>query len=259
MASLDQAMQAAEQQNKNAAVGQSDLFGAMSTETRHLPAEYATALPWRDIERLQGEKETLGFYLSGHPMQSCEKELASIITSSISQLQVSGKSTVTIAGMMLAIRPITTRSGKRMAVMTVEDSSGRIDVTLFSELYQQIVGQIDQTMVLIIRGTVSADEYTGGIRMVADSLLTLEAVRQQKSKRLTIVVENNADAAQILNQLPNIISPHNGGHCPVTIAYRTNHADAELALGDAWRVKPSGELLDQLSQLCGAEKIKLDY
>jgi DNA polymerase-3 subunit alpha len=260
MASLDKAMQAAEQQNRNSELGQSDLFGATTvTDKASLQTAYISSPPWSDAERLRGEKETLGLYLSGHPLQACEKELTTVVTAPISQLQVSGKSQVVIAGMITATRTITTRTGKRMAVLTIEDRSGRVDVTLFSELYQQVIGQLDDNTILIIRGTVSADEYTGGVRMLADTVLTLDAMRQQMAKRLRIVVESNQEVDRLLTELPDVIKPHSGGRCAITIAYQSSEAGAELILGEAWRVKPNTDLLNELNQLCGADKVMLEY
>lgn len=259
MASLDKAMQAAEQQNRDNELGQSDLFGAPTVADKSSSSQYISCSPWSDAERLRGEKETLGLYLSGHPLQVCEKELTTVVTSPISQLQVSAKSQVVIAGIIVATRTITTRTGKRMAILTMEDRSGRIDVTLFSELYQQVVPQLDDNTILVIRGTVSSDEYTGGVRMLADTVLTLDAMRQQMAKRLRIVVESHQEVDRLLMKLPTIIQPHRGGRCPITIAYQSSEAGAELILGDAWRIKPTTDLLNELNQLCGLNKIFLEY
>lgn len=259
MASLDKAMQAAEQQNRNQELGQSDLFGIAATPELPVNEEYITAPEWNDAERLKGEKETLGLYLSGHPLQACEKELASLITGSIAQLQISGKSTVLIAGMVVASRSIITRSGKKMAILTLEDRTGRIDVTLFSEIYQQIAPQLTEDAILIIRGTVSADEFTGGIRMVADLVRPLDTLRQEMAKRLRLIVESQTVVDHLLRELQTVITPHKGGRCPILISYQTPEANADLALGDNWRIKPTTDLLNTLHQLCGTDKVILEY
>lgn len=257
--SLDKAVQAAEQQIRNLELGQSDLFGVATMPEVSSTASYISASAWSDAERLNGEKETLGFYLSGHPLQACEKELAKIVSANIGQLQISGKSQIVVAGMIVSTRVITTKSGKRMAILTVEDRTGRVEVTLFSEIYQQIMSQLDDNVILVIRGTVSADEYTGGVRMLAETVLTLDNMRQQMAKRLKIFVANNQEVDRLLSDLPKIIDPHRGGRCPIAIAYQATEAHAELILGDDWRIKPSGDLLNALFQLWGAEKVLLEY
>ncbi len=259
-ASLEKAMQSAEQKNRNAEIGQNDLFGlAIESEQKESVVDYVKVAEWSEFERLNAEKDTLGLYFSGHPMKSCELELSSMVTSSIVRLQISGKNTVVIAGMLMSWRTIMTKKGKRMAVMIIEDQTGRIEVTLFSDLYQKVAQELSDNVILVIRGTVTADDYTGGVRMVADTVLTIDQVRQQMAKRLLIRVENQTDVDRVLSELPGIIQSHEKGRCPVAIAYRGEAAGAELMLGENWRVLPNTDLMNRLSQLCGQDKVLLEY
>ncbi len=258
--SLDKALQSAEQKNRNAELGQNDLFGlAIGEETRNTVTDYVLVSDWSDSERLRGEKETLGLYMSGHPLQACERELSGIVTSTINRLQVSAKNSIVVAGMMVSLRTIMTRTGKRMAVVVLEDRTGRIEITLFSNLYNQIIAELNDNSILVIRGTVAADDFTGGIKMVADTVLTLDQVRQQMARRLLIRVKDNSEVDRLLTELPEIIALHRGGRCPIAIAYSGETAGAELILGENWRVKPNSELLNQLNHLCGPDKVQLEY
>ena len=259
LASVDKALRSAEQKNRNAERGQDDLFGEVLASHDLVESEYVTAEAWSDMERLRGEKESIGLYITGHPLETCEKELSALISSSIKQLKVSGKKTMIIAGMIVNIRTIVTRKGKRMAVMVVEDRSGRIDVTVFNDLYQQIFQELDKDSIFVIKGTVAADDYTGGVKMVAETMMSLDQVRAQMAKRLLIQVENGDQVDQLLSELPDVIQLHLGGRCPVSIAYQGEQAGAELALGDAWRVKPNTELLMRLNRLCGQGKVLVEY
>ena len=105
--SIDTAMQAADQQSKNALIGQADLFGN-STETKH---EYIAAKPWSEAKRLRGEKETLGTYISGHPILQYKDELSAIVTSQIGKLQVNHEQSVIIAGLVVSMRSMLTKRG----------------------------------------------------------------------------------------------------------------------------------------------------
>ncbi len=259
-ASIDKALKSAEQKNRDAELGQDDLFGGMISSNESTSEEsYVQAPQWSDSDRLRGEKETLGLYITGHPLESCEKELAHLVSLPIHQLKVTGKNTVTIAGMIISTRSIMTRQNKRMAVLTLEDRSGRIEVTLFSDLYQHVMPELNSDSIFIVKGTVAADDYTGGVRMVADTIISLEKVREQMAKRLLIHVENEAEVDTLLSELPVIIKEHVGGRCPVTISYQGEKAGAELVLGNSWRVKPNGDLLAQLGRLCGKDKVALEY
>lgn len=252
--SLDRALQSAEQKNRNEEFGQHDLFSNESE--KEVVESYIVKSEWNTAERLKGEKETLGLYVTGHPLDSCEKEIKSFGAVDISQLNISESAVV--VGMMMGIRTIMTRSGRRMAVLALEDRTGRIEITLFSDLYQKVAVDLDNNAVLVVRGSVEKDDYTGGFRLVADTLMTLNQVREQMVKRLLIRVDGK-EVDQLLAQLPFVIESYIGGQCPITIAYQGETAAAEFVLGDAWKIKPSGELLNRLSQLYGNEKVKFEY
>lgn len=253
--SLDRALQSAEQKNRNEKLGQHDLFGNESV--KEVVESYIVKSEWDIIERLKGERETLGFYVTGHPLDSCEKEIKAVGAVAISQLTISEY--VVVAGIMIGLRTIVTRSRKRMAILVLEDRTGRIEIILFSNLYQKVAVDLDNNAIFLVRGSVEKDDYTGNFRLVADTLMTLNQVREQMVKRLLIRVDDSREVDQLLAQLPSTIKSYVGGECSITIAYQGETAAAKLILGDAWKIKPSGELLDRLSQLCGNEKVEFEY
>lgn len=259
MASLDNALQSAEQKHRNQLIGQNDLFALVEEPEADTVMRYIDCKEWNEQERLRGEKETLGLYVSGHPLQASEKELEGLISSTIAELQVSGKNHVSIAGMIISTRMITTRNGKRIIIITIEDRSARIEVTVFSELYDKIRDSLIDGTIFIIRGTVAEDEYTGGIKMVAESLLPLNQVREQTAKRLQIRFPDQRDSEKLLQELQSTIAPYRGGHLPIYLTYRVDDVNAELSLGDAWRVTPKDDLLNQLQQLCGIDNVSVVY
>ena len=259
-ASTDKAIKAAEQRHRNAELGQNDLFGGgAEVNDDAYERQYVEADEWSDTERLRGEKETLGLYITGHPLKSCEAELTALKTVPINKLQLSGKTAIIIAGVIVSVRTIITKSGKKMAVMSVEDRTGRLDVTLFSDLYHQVFHELENDSIFIIKGPISKDDYTGGIKMVAETVMSLDNVREKMAKRLLIQVSDSGEVDQLLAALPDVIQPYAGGRCSVTIAYQGQEAGAELVLGDNWRVKPNTELLLQLSRLCGQDRVVLEY
>lgn len=257
MKSLDKALQSAEQKNRNTQLGQNDLF---DNELDAKQEEYyEDTLEWNDNERLRGEKKTLGLYVTGHPLQACEKEMKTIGAVPISQLVALKKNTIVmIAGMVLAIRNLITRSGKRMAILTLEDCSGVIEVTVFSELYQQVAEDLNKDTILIVRGSVGKDDFMGGLKIVANLIYTLDKMREQ-AKRLLIRITAKEEVDQLLIKLPLLVKSNLKGKCPITIIYQGETASAELILGETWKVKPSEKLLSQLSQLCGKDKVELEY
>ncbi len=258
-ANIDKALKYADQQRKNKAQGQNDLFNTLSDQQDYsATVEYKTAQAWDDLQRLQGEKDALGVYISGHPLESCKDELKALVKTTINRLQLS-TTAVIIAGIILNFRVITTKTGKRMAVMTLEDQTGRVDVTLFSEVYQQAADQIDNSLIFLVKGSVAKDDYTGGIKMIADAVMSLDETRARMARALSIRVAGSDGADQILNQLPKVLAQFGGGRCPIKIVYQSDGTVAELKLGDDWRVKPSSDLMTYLYNLCGRENVSLEY
>ena len=152
-----------------------------------------------------------------------------------------------------------TKQNKRMAVVALEDRSGRIEVTLFSDLYQHVMSALDTNTIFIIKGTVAADDYTGGVRVIAENIISLDKAREQMAKRLLIRIETKEQVDCLLSDLPAIIKAYAGGRCPVSVAYQGDGAGAEILLGESWRVKPNDELLTKLSQLCGSGNVFVEY
>lgn len=259
MASLEKAMKSAEQHHRNVEAGQVDLFGGASGVAEDATIQYADVEKWGDATRLQVEKDALGYYLSGHPLQVYENELQNFVTAPIGELDRVLRKDAVVAGMVTNIRVMNTKKGRRMAILAIEDRTGQIEVTLFSKLYDEVVRELQKDLIVVLKGKVEDDSYTGGVRMVAESLETLDKVRERLAKRLVIQVHDHEQADKLLNDLPELIQPYRAGSCPVTISYKGEGAGAELQLGQSWKINPQDELLSRLKQLCGDTNVLLEY
>jgi DNA polymerase-3 subunit alpha len=158
---------------------------------------------------------------------------------------------------MLNLRVINTRSGKRMAVMTLEDKTGRIDVTLFNEVYQKVADKLDAATILLLKGSVAKDDYTGGVKVIADAVLPFEEARERMARELTVHLDGEAMADAFMRHLPLLREEFGAGRCPVTVIYQNDKVQAQLQLGDDWRIKPSADFLTKLYELCGQDKVEL--
>ena len=257
MASLNAALAVADQHSRNQAAGQNDLFGAAAPPTEvHV---YEAVAEWSEEQRLDGEKETLGLYLTGHPIARYAEELKRIADFSIAELKPSTDSTVVVAGLVVASRTMQTRRGDRMAFVTLDDRTGRLELAVFSDLYSQSRDLLVKDTLLVVEGHVSVDEYTGGFKMSAEKLYNMDQARSAFSKRLVIEV----DAAQAGNgfaeELREILSPSARGTCPVYLHYHGHQADAEIALGEEWKISPTHTLLERLTRLAGEANVHLIY
>ncbi len=257
---VDNALQAAEQSARNQASGQDDLFAEPSQETASTNHLLQTDIAeWRDEQRLAGEKETLGLYLTGHPMQRYRQELNHFITATIAQLRPNREQSVVVAGLVIALRTMNTRRGDRMAFVTLDDQSGRLEIAVFADVYQEYRDLLVKDQLLIIEGEVNVDDYSGGYKMSAKRLLSLSQARQNYAKYLLVKLRGTTDYQRILPRLQQCLQPFSGGQCPVVIQYQRHDAKAKIVLGPEWRIVPSDELLVNLGDLLGEEDVEMSY
>jgi DNA polymerase-3 subunit alpha len=261
MASLDEAVAAAEQQARNADAGIVDLFGDVVEAAPR--GEFVEALPWTDDERLMAEKETLGLYLTGHPIDQYESELVRFVEQRLADLQPTRRGvTTTVAGLVLASRIQKGQRGSR-AFVTLDDRTGRIEAALFSDTYEQFRHLLVKDTVVVVEGEVSHDDYAGGLKMVVRKVMSLADARASRSRGLEIRVDAAAMGTRFAQELQQMLA----GHRPqagqqgavIRVHYRRSDAEATLRLGDDWRVNPSEELLKRLRQQLGKEAVEVLY
>ncbi|MDQ8038823.1 MAG: DNA polymerase III subunit alpha [Rickettsiella sp.] len=255
---LEDALLAAEQQLLANNSGQQDFFGlAMVVEQKQL----IQRTDWPKLQRLQAEKEVLGFYLSGHPLENYEKELNCFITSNLSECALKTGHSLTIAGWVLNIRSLWTKRGDRMAILNIEDASGRLEVTLFSDIYNAYRDKLNKDKLLIIEGESQQDELTGNVRILAKKVLDIADAREIYAKRLLIKLSKPLIQPNFLEQLKEKLSIFCPGLCTTTIEYHHPELSTQLhlRLGDVWTVKPSDDLLITLRELLGEESVVIQY
>ena len=260
LASVDKALKAAEQKNKSQAVGQDDLFGAMTPEEKKSSIPEYVFISQEDLlEKLEGEKATTGHYLTGHPIKIYENELSHLTTTNLGELSKQLGKSVVVAGLLIGLRRVITKQGKRMAILTFEDRTGVVEMTLFSKLFDEAAPYLEKNQVYIMHGKVEEDNFNHNVRMVVESIESLDVKRGQLAKRLVIFVESENHVEKLLTDLPLVIQPFCGGHCPIQVMYKTSDAKAKIQLGNKFSVHPKNALLAQLKQLCGDAFVKVGY
>lgn len=255
LASLPRALHFAEQQSRNLILGQHDLFGNATTTTQTL--DYLQTTEWSEEERLLGEKETLGFYLSGHPIHRHLKELSYFITSRITDARPMANQTSLIAGIITTIRTIQTKRGDRMAVLTLDDASGTLDVLCFADNFQKYRDYLIKDKLIIVEGDISHDDFSGGFRLISRDIFSLDDARERYAKYLQICL--SPSQKDVLPQLANLLGKYRGGGCRIAIDYARCDAKANLNLGESWRVKPTEHLLNALRELLAGSDVLMVY
>ena len=251
--SLDKAMQVGTKFHQNQSSGQTDLFSLL--DEGESSEDYVSSHDWTEKKRLDGEKETLGFYLTGHPAHAYSQELMAY-TTPISRLNSSMAKKATICGLVSGIRRVMTKRGKKLAIIGIEDATGNLDVVAFSELFEVQQAQIQAGNMLVVEGELSQDDYTGGVKMTASALYQMEEARSRYAKCLALTL-TAADHA-ILPALHSIFSAHQGD-CVVQIRYSNNTAKGTINLAAKWRINPSDELIAVLVDLLDKQRVQLCY
>ncbi len=260
LASLPAALKMAEQENRNREAGIDDLFGiASKAESGARRVDYQQQPDWSEEQRLSCEKQTLGLYLTGHPINRYLPELKRFTSARIVDLKPAKNQTVVVAGLIVAMRTMNTRRGDRMAFITIDDRSARIELAVFSEAYNQYRDLLAKDKLIVVEGEVSIDDYSGGFKMSANNIYDMNQARTRFGKRLLLQVNEKRAANGFIHQLQTTLTPFKDGFCPVVLAYQAHGARAQLTLGEDWRIQPSDELLQRLREMVGEEQVEMIY
>ena len=269
MAELPVALKVAEQYGKMKETGQNDLFGlsvaannqdqSQDQYTRNVPA-------WPEKERLASEKQVLGLFLTGHPIDAYLSELKNITHGSISKIlpdveNAHGKVEVRIAGLLLGIRTRQDKKGRMMGFAVLDDKSGRLEVAFYSETFETFRDRLKTDELLVVEGTARIDHYSGSVSIIAEKVYNLEQAREYFARCLMIdwQVLKTIDAQKVISKLSEVIQPFTGGQCPIIIDYHSNSVHSSLQLGDNFRVRPADELLNNLQNIFGADAVVIRY
>ncbi len=257
-AELDRAMHLGEQNSRAASTGQVDLFGLTA-------AQNGVVSDWSDAERLAGERETLGLFLSGHPIAPYEADLKFLVSTRLADaggprpVSENGRGwsaakPATVAGLVLEIR----RRPNRVTLI-LDDRTARLEVSLFEEVFQQNRDIIVKDAILLIDGSLRYDDFIEAWRLQAKSLMHIDRARERYARRLWLRWPPEFDGPQGMNRFESLLQPYLRGPCGVSVAVCRDGYSGRLNLADAWSVRPARELLDQLTALVGREGWHLVY
>ena len=257
LAALDDALRAAEQAVANDEAGMTDLFGTVAPTADGDPyAEHREVRPWTLKEILNGEKDSVGSFLSGHPIQEYETEVRKFAPRRLRDLQPD--SNTTIAGLIVDIRTIKTQRGV-MAVLKLDDNTGQIESTVYAEAYTEHRELLVKDRIVLLSGRIQSDEYSGGLSMRAREIRSLEQARLSRVREIRLEVFDGGLDQKLRKLIKEALLTSGGGDCPVTVDYFQPKGSARVVLGDQWRVNPSDDLLERLRGTVGGEHVEIVY
>jgi DNA polymerase-3 subunit alpha len=264
MASLDHAVKSAEQFKKAKVTGQNDLFGSPTeslsgNDSGATSSEFTLVRPWPEAKILQGEKETLGLYLTGHPIDRYLPEIKQFCNLRLNSLQPTRRGdNVTIAGLIIAIRVMKTKKGLNWAIVTLDDQSARVDLMVYSELYEANREILRTDEVIVAKGDISNDDFSGGLKMSAVQINELIEVREARAEHLELALDLN-ESSIVAQEVVEFLTPFKGGRCPVRIDCDLDNLKSSLIASGDWSVKPTDDLLFNLKNIKGCKKVKVVY
>lgn len=256
MAQLPEAVQAAEQARSNRESGIMDLFGEVE-EVQRKPAK--PVKPWSDEVRLKGEKDTLGLYLTGHPIDVYRQELKAFIPVKLNEITATRRGVTTVyAGLVIDVANFPNR-----VVIVLDDGTARIEVSCNHERFQRFKDIIQVERVVVFEGEIYEREGFERPMGRLTKAFTLNEIRQKRANSIQIKLAEEFMQATLAKDLQNIILPFCNvdmhQHITLQILIDQPYAQAELQLGAQWKVAPLDELLAKLRDYFGKDNIYIEY
>lgn len=268
MHQVPESLASADQAARAAAAGQNDMFGLEKADVA-VDAPEAIDMPeWQEQDYLRNEKEALGLYLSGHPFDAVRADAMAFVDGKLVDLMsetppqstkgernyAKGGREVTVAGLVADIR----KRGNRVSV-TLDDDTARMEISLFSEAFQEFRHLLVKDEIVVIGGALRYDDFLSNWTINAKNVTHIDRIIESRARSMVLNLAPNGHGEALLVRLHDVLLPHREGSCDVSVQYVGESASARLKLGPEWTVRPSRELRDKLSELLGSKNVRMLY
>ncbi len=265
LAAIDQAIEIGQVTAADRKSGQMSFFDAAGEGDNTPAPSFPDVEPLSQTQLLAAEKETLGFYVTSHPLIKYGRELASLswpAKISLARLgDYNAAAVVRIGCMIASVRPTTTKTGRsagrKMAMLTLEDLTGKRDAVVFSDAYERFGEQLKPEAMVFLAGTVDTRRERPSI--IVDELIPIDQAIEQLTGSVLLRLSGLEGGETLLRQIQDVLRQHRGA-CPVLIELRPqSRSDVRttLRLGKQWLVRPCRPLVDRLIELLGEENLLL--
>jgi len=256
MAAVPAALEFGQRAQRERESGQTSLLSGLDRAPgAPRPRKLPDADPWSDAEVLTREKEVLGFYMTGHPLARYERELREFATNSVGALpETEDGEVVRVGGIVTHVKQMTDRKGERMAFVTLEDFTGRVELVVFSKCYARRAEELQRDAAVLVEGKVSTREDEVP-KIVVSDVVPLSRAHQRFVERVVITLPPDAVDESLLADVKGALEAH-AGRCPVDLVVRSGGDLVTISAG-AVRVEPSRELLDRLEAIVGESSVRL--
>ena len=253
---LSASIEQAHAKQKDMQVGQSSMFEVFEDdlgETGSVVQE--VAIEWTDYERLKNEKETLGFYITGHPLVDYKKEIACFTDTNSSTLGgVNNGKVVSVSGLPSKVQEKTTRKGDKMGFITLEDLQGTLEVTLFPETFSLAESFLNSEKPLLINGKVEADENS--TKLIAQEVYPLSEARRRWKGKVSIDLRTVGLEKGMLIDMKKVLSNYPGNSDVHLYFTFPNNRIKVVSVGPKLRIEPSEEAVSEIEALIGEDSVR---
>jgi DNA polymerase-3 subunit alpha len=253
---VDRALEHGGRHQRDRDKGQNQLFGGFGDDAEAAGAvPLPDAPPWTEAQQLAGEKEALGFYMSGHPLERFAKDLAVFGARRIGELTAS-EADIWIAGIASGLRSLKTRKGDRMAVFMLDDVDGSVEVVVFPEAFAKHASLIEADAMLLVRGKLEKDDESA--RLIASELLPMAALVERTTREIAIHVKPTLNSRSTFEALAELLSRHRGDRrVYLEVDVKGDSGPLRVRADVTQRVKPTERLVAEVEQLCGQGSVEL--
>jgi DNA polymerase-3 subunit alpha len=251
---VDKAIENGGRHQRDRDKGQSQLFGGGDDEDPSAAATLPAAPAWTEVQQLAGEKEAIGLYMSGHPLDRFNEELKTFGARRVADLTTS-EADVWVGGIVSGLRPLKTKKGDRMAVFMLDDVAGTVEVVVFPETFLKHGTLVEADAMLLVRGKLEKDEESA--RIVATELMPIASLKERTTREVVIHLRQASQARTTFEALAELLSRHRGDR-RVSLELDVNGPRPLRVRADvAQRVRPSEKLVAEVEQICGTGTVEL--
>ncbi len=255
-ANVDRAMDWGQRKQREREVGQGGLFGAMfgGAEEKQIldPTE-----PWPEGLKLKHEKETLGFYITGHPLRKYANEVktyGNAMTGVLSE-KPSGFD-VAIGGLVSSLRLMRTKKGDQMAIVLLEDWEGMVEVLVFPDTFAKVQKLLEVDAPLLVKGKLDNDEST--IKILASDIYPIERVKEVLSRSVTIRINSKLAPEDVAERLQPIIDEKRGAAEIIFELEFPGRFTALVRPNPYVKISPDREFVESVERICGRDTVRLN-
>jgi DNA polymerase-3 subunit alpha len=258
--SLDDALTYSQRKQADAGLNQFSLFGSGAPGSELQEPKLKEARPWTNMEKLKKERELIGFYLSGHPLDRFRDDIALFCSHNLGSESLAGlsdRSMLSVSGIIHSMKRVTDKKGRPFAFFNLEDEFGTVEVIAFSNTFDQYMNLIMPDNLVVVEG--SSDTRSGMVKIIANTIDRIENLREKNQTRIQIrlkLITEELDADELKKIA--VLFEANRGKTPVTMDVISPNNPRLKMRSRNFTIDPTDALIRELRTILGEEKVSFE-